>query len=510
MNPFNLLKELKAVYQWGFLFFSLGVVAQVSPSHPFQIGGGIKSAKNTPVPVFYTDSSVYVNYKTRFKRASKSEIGYAQFELTSLAILRENLVIPRGSEGESTIKISPFKKFYTQGGIIEIGGAYDSRKIEKSFYWRKVSWLDFKATEWSPIWSIKDKSYKNYVPNFRFSKDSTSLLGIFEMEAKKDSCHLEILRIDLNTSEIYLKTIPALYSTKEFSFDGFVDFPNGKIGILGGRKLSWEKTQKELWLYDPFTTRIKIFQIPCILQDSEMKITKSGHNLIINSLVYQPQSSVFHFIQQWKFDSNTESIIETRRVPLTDPQLKMVNQSFHRLSGHWLGMRRNEQRNFKIFNYTWSENEEWMVVQAIDQVERCSQASRGIPQCNWVYSYGDVLLFQISKDSPQCQIHAIPRYREYDVQLLQGDAGFPFLHQGKMKILFGDEFQTKAKRRLSAQSAVVFTPMTQEPMERQLIFVNKKEKLFLDETTGIHAGENQLIFGGLKNKKSTIIKINLQ
>jgi len=43
-----------------------------------------------------------------------------------------------------------------------------------------------------------------------------------------------------------------------------------------------------------------------------------------------------------------------------------------------------------------------------------------------------------------------------------------------------------------------------------LIFVNKKEKLFLDETTGVHAGENQLIFGGLKNKKSTIIKINLQ
>jgi hypothetical protein len=47
-------------------------------------------------------------------------------------------------------------------------------------------------------------------------------------------------------------------------------------------------------------------------------------------------------------------------------------------------------------------------------------------------------------------------------------------------------------------------------MKRQLIFVNKKEKLFLDETTGVNAGENHLIFGGLKNKKSTIIKINLQ
>jgi hypothetical protein len=150
------------------------------------------------------------------------------------------------------------------------------------------------------------------------------------------------------------------------------------------------------------------------------------------------------------------------------------------------------------------------VVQAIDQVEKCSQVTRGIPQCNWIYSYGDVLLFQLFKDSTQCQIHALPRYREYDVQLLQGDAGFPFLLQGQIKLLFGDEYPSKTKRRPNAQSTVIFTPISQEPMKRELIFINKKEKLFLDETTGVHAGENQLIFGGLKNKKSTIIKINLE
>jgi hypothetical protein len=510
MNPFNLFQELKAVFRWGFLFFSLGVAAQVSPSVHFQIGSTIKSAKNTPVPVFCADSTVFVTYKTRFKRASKSEIGYAKFELPSLAISQENLVIPKSSEGESAIKISPFKKFYTQDGIIEIGGAYDSRKIEKSFYWRKISWLDFKSTEWSPFWSIKDKLYKNYVPNFRFSQDSTALLGIFEMETTKDSYRLEILRIDLKTSEIFSKTIPALYSSKEFTFEGFVDFPNGKIGILGVRKISWEQSQKELWLYDPISSSFNTYLIPFLLQNSEMKIIKQGHKLLFHVLVYNQNSSIFHQIQRWEFNSNTESIIESRSIPLTEPQLKMVNQSFHRLSGHWLGIRRNEQRNFKIFNYLATEKEEWLVVQAIDQVERCSQATRGIPQCNWVYSYGDVLLFQISKDSSQCQIHALPRYREYDVQLLQGDAGFPFLLNGEIRLLYGDEYPTKAKRRQNAQSTVIFTPISQEPMKRQLIFVNKKEKLFLDETTGVHAGENQLIFGGLKNKKSTIIKINLQ
>ncbi len=510
MNPFNLFKKLKAVFRWGFLFFSAGVVAQELPSFPFQAGSILKSAKNTPVPVFCNDSTVFVTYKTRFKRASRSEMGFAKFHLPTLDIIQENLIIPKSSDGESFTKITPFKKFYYQEGIIEIGGAYDSRKIEKSFYWRKISWKEMKSTNWSSIWSIKDKLYKNYVPNFRFSHDSTALLGIFEMETSKDSYQLDILRIDLKTEEIFSKTIPTVYSSKEFTFEGFVDFPNGKIGLVGLRKSSYDQTQKELWLFDPIPNSLKLFLIPLILQNSELKIIKQGNKLLLNALVYPQNSSIFNQIQSWEFNANSESIISTRSISLTEPQLKMVNQSFHRLSGHWLGSRRNDQRNFKIFNYLASEKEEWLVVQAIDQVEKCSQVTRGISQCNWIYSYGDVLLFQLFKDSTQCQIHALPRYREYDVQLLQGDAGFPFLLQGQIKLLFGDEYPSKTKRRPNAQSTVIFTPISQEPMKRELIFINKKEKLFLDETTGVHAGENQLIFGGLKNKKSTIIKINLE
>lgn len=509
MKPFNFHSELKDFFRWGFLMLNSLAFAQEYKQPHFFSGEIISSARNTPIPVFCSDSSVFVTYKTRFKRASKSDLAFAEYRTSDLKLIRENLIVPQARSSQDGTSVVPYKKFYSPKGIFEIGSFYDSRRIEKSYFIRKTTWQSFETSPWIPIWKSKDKRYKNHFPNFRFSHDSTSLLGTSEIFKHPDSLGLQLLRVDLNNLQIDSSPIPSMLTEKGQFLEGFSEFENGKLGLIVTNRFNGATSQKEFWIFNPQNHSIRKFTIPIDAGNAEFKMIKRRNSMLIFALEFPNNRSIFHQVRRWEIHSDSELLIEKIPISLNSQQIKSVTQSFHRLSGHWIGLQRNNQRNFKIFNIILKNNEEVLVIQAFDQYEKCSQISRGIPNCNWVYSYGDVLLITIHPDSTEAKLCVFPRYREYDVPLLQGDAGFSFFQNGELKFLFGDEYSTHKKRR-KTPSCVILSPQWNQNWRKELVFINKKENLFLDETTGMNTDQKHLIFGGLKNKKSTLIKINLE
>jgi hypothetical protein len=220
---------------------------------------------------------------------------------------------------------------------------------------------------------------------------------------------------------------------------------------------------------------------------------------------YSSGNAAFHSIKQFVFDAELDTIYLNKTIELDTELKNQLQKSAQKINGM-----RSFGHSFKLYHYLPQTNEVWLVIQATQQFEKCNPSARGIPNCNMVYVYGDVFVLAIPKDSTMVNWKSIPRVREYEVPLFQGDAGFPIIDKNGFRLFFGDEPSKYPGNRKKVPSTVVYTSNASGICQKAVVFFNKKENLYLDETTGIKAGENTLIFGGLKNKKSTIIKINLE